>query len=67
MAALFPTREPMSSQDVIRAWTLQRLLGFLTSLTGSGPSLATVGTEEAAPADVLQEQCVFLVLGGWGP
>lgn len=42
---------------------------WVPDVTGSGPSLATVGREEAAPADVSSEQLGlsgFIFLGGWG-
>lgn len=51
-AALFPTREPTSSQDVGRAPD-SPAVAWVPDVTGSGLSLATVGTEEGAPADVL--------------
>jgi hypothetical protein len=66
MAALFPTREPMSSQDIVRAPD-PPAVAWVPDVTGSGPSLATVRTEEATPADVLQEQCGLSGFLGWGP
>lgn len=57
MAALFPTRVHelpgywQGPDPPTGAWG--------PDVTGLRPSLATVGTEEVAPADVLQEQLGF--------
>lgn len=52
MGALFPTREPMSSQDVGRALN-PPAVAWVPDVTGSGLSPCTPGTEEVAPADHL--------------
>lgn len=64
MVALFPTREPVSSQDVGRALH-SPTVAWVPDVTGSGLSPSTLGTEEVAPAHILYE-LLPLAVWGWG-
>lgn len=64
MVALFPTREPVSSQDVGRALH-SPTVAWVPDVTGSGLSPSTLGTEEVAPAHILYEP-LPLAVWGWG-
>lgn len=64
MVALFPTREPVSSQNVCRALH-SSTVAWVPDVAGSGLSPSTLGTEKVASAHILYE-ALALAVCGWG-
>lgn len=61
MVALFPTREPVSFQNVGRALH-SPTVAWVPDVAGSGLSLSTLGTEEVASAHILYEPLALAVI-----